>query len=282
MSLSRRCVARDRCDHVSQAVGKSNLGAGTAEFQIIKSLQSTQNEQRVAMLASILQRFKFFHLFSESQVQELAGVAVLTTMAEGDFLFKQDEIPDAVYVMLSGRCNLTKGESQKVSSVATEGDAVGDINHLDDRRRRNFTAQIVSNVAEVVVLRGEDLDKLYRKWQRQEERDLIQVLAEVPGFSSISHTNLQKLVFFFEKKKYSEGEIIYRQQDESQFFFVVCEGSVEVIKTVTLQRSSKVKKPHTHVKKNLEITTLSRSEFFGELEIFNDLPRTCTVSKSTK
>uniref|UniRef100_A0A0C3SIN2 Cyclic nucleotide-binding domain-containing protein n=2 Tax=Guillardia theta (strain CCMP2712) TaxID=905079 RepID=A0A0C3SIN2_GUITC len=84
-------------------VGKTNIAPN--EFQLMKSLESTNLHDRIEKLLSIVRKFKFFQSFSEAQTQELASVAVLTTKTEGDFLFRQDEVPDAVYVMLSGRCN---------------------------------------------------------------------------------------------------------------------------------------------------------------------------------
>lgn len=64
-------------------------------------------------------------------------------------------------------------------------------------------------------------------------------------------------------KLYKDGEIICREGDEGNNMYVIQSGKVEVIK----------KSPEGEV----TLTTLKGGDFFGEMSLFDHLPRSVTV-----
>ena len=224
-----------------------------------------------------------------------------------DIVFSQQDEPDAVYILLSGKCNLmrTHGEGESsLFSVAVEMETVGDSLHLDEKCLRSVTAVIQSETAESIYFQRTELDELIIRWNLEEEKKKFEFLkSKISLLQCISHESLKKILICFEKLQYKKGSIVYKQQDEAKRLFLVWEGELEIVKRLDLvkygQSSTsendslsstlspsvlKSKAQRTIVAqtcKYFEIGRVKSGEYFGEVEIFNDVTRTCTVIAST-
>jgi CRP-like cAMP-binding protein len=71
---------------------------------------------------------------------------------------------------------------------------------------------------------------------------------------------VETLALRLDERDYATGDVIVRQGDEGRTFFVIADGSVEVHEDDELRR--------------LE----SSGDFFGEIALLRDVPRTATVT----
>ena len=257
-------------------------------------------------------KFSFFHKHSEEQQEELVKVAKYRHGNAEDILFRQEDQPDGLYIILVGRCGIfkTQGDMRKLVAVAGVGETVGDIHHLDEKCRRSISVQISSQNADLIEFSKEDLDWLAMKWRMQEEEEKTRfILTSIPVLNNVPYNVLQNLSPYFEKRRISKGMVVYRQQDESNAIFFVWTGRLQIVKRLDLIKQRNVhhlapldrgdspsigagaralsegeKDWHLAPKKqsrSVQIAMVGPGEYFGEVEVFNDLPRASAIIAMT-
>jgi CRP-like cAMP-binding protein len=188
-------------------------------------------------------RFKFFSAYTNVQQRQLAKLARLRTGEHDEVLFKQEESPDGIYLVVNGRCALYKmqGDVKKLIVMAGQGDSVGDLTHLDERMRRSCTAQISSDHGAQLIMFGRtELDALSQKWRIAEEKAKTDfILQGVPVLNGVQRELVASLSPCFEKMHVPKDSIIYRQQDEASAIYFVWEGEVQLVKRIDLVKVSK-------------------------------------------
>ena len=90
-----------------------------------------------------------------------------------------------------------------------------------------------------------------------------QQLGKIPLFSGLSSKALHTLAVTAADKSYRAGDVIVKQGDKSNGLYVVIEGKVDV------EKSGKT------------AATLGPGQFFGEMALLDEEPRTATVKAST-
>jgi CRP-like cAMP-binding protein len=88
-------------------------------------------------------------------------------------------------------------------------------------------------------------------------------LARCPFFAGLSRNELLELAKVTEDMEVNEGKVLTREGQSGSEFFVIIEGRVSVTKGAQ------------------EVRTLGPGEFFGEIALLEDRPRTATVTAAT-
>ena len=91
----------------------------------------------------------------------------------------------------------------------------------------------------------------------------VESLRRAPLFADLSKDELQQLAKVTEDLEVEEGRVLCREGEPAQEFFVIIDGEVEVTRGGSAVR------------------TLSDGEFFGEIALIEDIPRTATVTART-
>ena len=92
-----------------------------------------------------------------------------------------------------------------------------------------------------------------------EVKSSIPLLEQVPIFSSLKKGHLKKLAEASTIRSFDSGEFITKQGDEGVAFYLILEGQVEV------RRSKR------------SLAKLGQGQFFGELTLIDNHPRTADV-----
>jgi CRP-like cAMP-binding protein len=91
----------------------------------------------------------------------------------------------------------------------------------------------------------------------------VKALARAPLFEGLARSELEALAKVTEDLDDKAGKVLCREGETAREFFVVIDGEVGVTKG------------------GEEIRTLSGGDFFGEIGLLEDVPRTATVTAKT-
>ncbi len=97
----------------------------------------------------------------------------------------------------------------------------------------------------------------------------IKFLSTVSIFDSLSKRHIEKIHSLIHVRRYEEGEIIFRQGDPGVGMYIVREGHIEVFNEYADNTRNK-------------IADIIDGEFFGEISLLNDSPRSATSVAKTK
>jgi CRP-like cAMP-binding protein len=91
----------------------------------------------------------------------------------------------------------------------------------------------------------------------------VQALSRAPLFEGLSRGELEELAKVTEDLDDAAGKVLCREGETAREFFVIVDGDVGV------------------TKRGEEVRTLSKGDFFGEIGLLEDVPRTATVTAKT-
>jgi CRP-like cAMP-binding protein len=91
----------------------------------------------------------------------------------------------------------------------------------------------------------------------------VQALSRAPLFEGLSRGELEELAKVTEDLDDEAGKVLCREAETAREFFVIVDGEVGV------------------TKRGEEIRTLAKGDFFGEIGLLEDVPRTATVTAKT-
>ncbi len=94
---------------------------------------------------------------------------------------------------------------------------------------------------------------------------ILHLLTNFSFFRNIDKNNLNNVVKYFKVRKYKQQDIILRKGDPGGFFYIVVEGTVDILNDA-----------------GIGITTLTKGEVFGEMSLICDENVGATVQASTE
>ena len=88
----------------------------------------------------------------------------------------------------------------------------------------------------------------------------VELIRDVPLFSRLSKKGLQEVASIADEIDFPEGKVLTQQGARGREFLVILEGAAEVKQD------------------GRRINTLGKGDFFGEIALVTELPRTATVT----
>jgi CRP-like cAMP-binding protein len=102
---------------------------------------------------------------------------------------------------------------------------------------------------------------------RHKASSVEEVLAKIPVFESLTPKELRQVASIVHRRKYDAGEYIVRQNDPGLGMYVIESGDVNVL----LEENGSTK----------QLVTLHEGNFFGEIALLDESPRSATVIAHT-
>ena len=202
----------------------------------------------------------------------------------GDVLFREGDMGDALWMIMEGKVQITRvgedaadrdgaddggGEEEILLAEISDGNWFGEI-ALTGRQFRSATATTTTPCIFLVLSQGK-FDELRSVMpdvaagmQRVISERKASTLKEVPFFELLDDAVLNSLAGLFTFEQFREDTVVFRVEDPGDEFFIIIEGSVKV----------------THFDDRgdeLILSQLGRNEYFGEIALLHQCPRTAGV-----
>jgi len=98
---------------------------------------------------------------------------------------------------------------------------------------------------------------------------IADVLGEVPIFAALTSGEREELASRMRVRHFARGEVVFHRDDPSGHFFVIVAGTVKLA-------------AQDEGGREVTIAILRGGDVFGELELFDDVPRSVTVTAMTE
>jgi signal transduction histidine kinase len=96
----------------------------------------------------------------------------------------------------------------------------------------------------------------------------IQIIKKNPIFENLSDNELDKIAEVSTESSYKQGDIIFRENEIADAFYIIVEGIVEILKYGEENRQE-------------ILAEKKRNDVFGEMAVIDDLPRSATIRAKT-
>lgn len=222
-----------------------------------------------------LRHFVPFDSLSDTHLDQILEKAKLVAMPAGKILFKRGELAKQCFYLLSGSVDLSDFQFNLTRVRAGTEEAA----HALDNVERHTRSAITKEPAALLVVDRDHLD-LVMTWDQAGEyvvtdlgeaedahNDWMQHLLRSELFMQIPPGNIQQLFVRFEKRVTTNNEIIIRQGEEGEHFFVIAQGSVKITRHGAWGET--------------EVGTLGAGQFFGEEALVGDTLRNATVTMTS-
>ena len=103
---------------------------------------------------------------------------------------------------------------------------------------------------------------------RGEEGDIIPVLRTVPIFEGLSFRDLKKIELISHERTFMPHEIIFHERQPGAGMYIIKSGLIKLTKTVNEEK--------------VKIGELKDGEFFGEMSLLDDYPRSAEATAVEK
>ena len=193
----------------------------------------------------------------ESQLKQLAAELTIKNFAQDEVVFQKGEEGDEFFIVEYGEFNVI-GDDDVLLATLTKGNCFGELALLkNDKRAATVKAMVPSKC---LCLSRDDFNKRLGSLEEIQHMWRFETLRRVPIFSKLTKTQRNKLVLVMQERNYRKGDIIIKEGEKGDEFFVMMSGEVSVVAS------------------GVEVTKIQQGGFFGELALLKADVRQATVT----
>lgn len=212
---------------------------------------------------------------SGEELESFIDSLVLKEFGEGDTIYDKDMPGNELYLIGMGTVRLesmnVRGKQQTFSRLS-EGDFFGELSFMSGSP--HIEAAIAESEVSVLIIDRHVFDLWVKKYPDIHEtvedfyrrRVLARILAITPVFEGIEPAARVPLAQQFTTSFFRKGDIIIREGDVENTFYLIRSGRV-VVSTINKKDTSK----------NVKLGILGEGSFFGEVSMLTNKPRTASV-----
>jgi CRP/FNR family cyclic AMP-dependent transcriptional regulator len=103
------------------------------------------------------------------------------------------------------------------------------------------------------------------KFHQKEKDEIDNILIQIPIFQDLNNRELRTIKRILHQREYKKNEVIFNQGDVGLGMYIIVKGTVEIVCG-----------PARHI-----LAELNEGDFFGELALLDDSPRSATAVSKT-
>jgi CRP-like cAMP-binding protein len=227
---------------------------------------------------SILRAFSPLDGLKNENLRALARKTVLRELPQGRLLFKEGDTDKRTYYLVSGAIELLADGR----IVGTIRGGTPDARHpIAPTLPRRCSARVATDRIEYLAIDSDMLDVLitwdqtgiYEVGELQagsaSPGDWMTTLLQNRAFHRVPPANLQAVFMRMQRMNFAAGDVVIRQGDEGDYFYVIVEGRCVVSRETPLNREG------------IRLAELGMGETFGEEALISGAGRNATVSMLT-
>src|SRR5512138_1449423 len=228
----------------------------------------------------LLRSFSPLDGMKRDNLHSLARKAALRELSAGRLLFKEGENDKRTYFLVRGTVDLLL-DGRPVQTL--RGGTPESRNAIGPSVPRRYSARVASDTAEVISVDSELLDmmltwdqtgtyvvdELHQTEDLSSADDWMTTLLQSKAFHRIPPANIQAIFMRMQRVDYSVGDVVIKQGDEGDYFYVIVKGKCLVTRETPLN------------KEGIKLAELGMGDTFGEEALISDAKRNATVSMLT-
>jgi CRP-like cAMP-binding protein len=230
----------------------------------------------------LLRSFSPLDGLKSENLHALARKTAMHSLSSGRQLFKEGDNDKRTYYVVSGVLELLH---ENRSVLVIRGGSPEARNPVAPGNPRRYTARVVSERIEYVAIDSDTLDMMLTwdqtgSYEVNELRgvgeagpssdDWMTNLLQTKAFHNIPPANIQAIFMRMQRVDYKPGEIVIKQGDDGDFFYVIVKGRCLVTRETPLN------------KEGIKLAELGMGDTFGEEALISDAKRNASVSMLTE
>jgi len=229
----------------------------------------------------LLRNFSPLDGMKRENLHTLARKTALRELPLGRLLFKEGENDKRTYFLVRGTIELLH-EGRTVLTL--RGGTPEARNAIAPLMPRRYSARVASESAQYLAIDSDLLDMMLT-WDQTgtyvvdelhqvqdampASDDWMTTLLQSKAFHRIPPANIQAIFMRMERVQYQAGDIVIKQGDEGDYFYVIVKGTCAVVRETPLN------------KQGIKLAELGIGDTFGEEALISDAKRNATVSMIT-
>lgn len=227
---------------------------------------------------NILRRFSPLDSLNRENVAALAKKMEIRTLESGKMLLREGDTDKRTYYLVSGTLEMTDRSGNIRLLRADSSDAHNPITPLLPRR---YTVKAVDHVQYLSV--DTELLDVMLTWdqtgsyevnelhgdEHTESDDWMTTLLQTRAFHRIPPANIQAIFLRMQKVNYNAGDVIIKQGEEGDYFYVITRGQCTVMRETPLN------------KEGIKLAELGVGDTFGEEALISQNRRNATITMQT-
>ncbi len=196
----------------------------------------------------------------------------------GQTLFKKGDTEKRTFYVLSGTIELKEGD-EVVQTIAGGTDEA--CNPIAPILPRHQTAVAADDVKYISI--DSELLDVTLTWdqtgvyevsdfsteENKEDRDWMTALLQIKAFQKIPPANMQTIFMHLQQVNYKEGDIVIKQGQKGDYFYVISQGRCMVTRETPLN------------KEGIDLAELVVGDTFGEEALISEAKRNATITMQT-